>query len=289
MNNTRKDYYQRQREAKEQLLHAAEYDLGQAIGNVAKKPFESQIEQLLQDIENLDRNIEKLDRSNIILKFPEVSHFDLRDIINTCLDKALDKKELVGFSVSYNETLFLTNFKERLKHLRGRDKADVRFWALSALFNESNKTDQEIEIIKTKLKIKDVVCLIRIDIKDPDSNMVRDFWRKMQNAFLGELENCLIVVMAADQDCLLPIDTTIQLPEPKFARNDLHKWFLPVADSGLDDARLPWINKMMERCAIECSGYLETSSTYVNLESTLNQLKKTSSSQDFLEFINESL
>jgi hypothetical protein len=257
-------------------------DLDTVRGSFDEGRLTKQVKQLLNEIENLEDQLNR-----IVLRFPAVSNFDLQNVVGICLNEIIDKKELVGFSMGCSESHFLDNFSERLEIEWGRATTRVvRAPSLNPLTNEANWTSREVLRLRKLLEVSNIVYLVRICVSDPTSDLAREFWLRMQKEFQGTLNNCLMIMMVSDQDCLLPSENVISLSPPQFQRSDLYRWFSEITEeTEWQDARKAWICKMENICSTTDSGYLDFFLIYSNLKSTLGHLQREPSLEKFLQFV----
>jgi hypothetical protein len=241
-----------------------------------------QAQQLLDEIEYLESQLEKT-----VLCFPAVSNFDLHSIIGECLDEAIHREKLVGFSMGYSDSHFLENFSERLEMEWGRATTKVVYApVLNPLINEADWTSKEISRLRKLLQISNIVYLVRICVSNPTSDLAKKFWSRIQKEFQGSHNYFLMTIMVCDQDCLLPSENIIKLILPPFKPSDFYRWFSEITkEEKWHKAKTQWSNEMMTICLANDSDDLDFFLIYSNLKSTLNQLRQEPSPEEFLEFV----
>jgi len=209
-------------------------------------------------------------------RFPEVSRFDLTHLIDKCLGELLCKKGLIGLAVPCGERAFLKNFCDRLKHELGRSNIQIRQpLALNPQVISVSKAVEAIKQYKKLLQTGDVICPIRVGVCDSSSSIPLDFWQKLQDAFQGDFNYRLIVVMVGSEDCVFP-PSAVLLYSPQFEQMHAFQWIRDITQA-LDWMHLSeeWMQKMVDRCF--CGdvpgGCLDVGLVYEHLEYTLSLLQ----------------
>ena len=114
-----------------------------------------------------------------------------------------------------------------------------------------------------------------MDVCDASSSIPLDFWQKLQDAFQGDFNYRLIVVMVGSEDCVFP-PSAVLLYSPQFEQVHAFQWIRDITQF-LDwmHLREAWMQKMVDRCL--CGdvpgGCLDVGLVYEHLEYTLSLLQ----------------
>lgn len=220
-------------------------------------------------------------------KFPEVSRFDLTQLIDKCLGELPGKKGLVGLAVPCGERAFLKSFCDRLKYGLRRNNIQIRqTLSLNPQMISVSKAVDAIKQYKKLLQTNDVICPIRVGICDVSSSIPKDFWQQLQDAFQGDFKHRLIIVLAGSENCIFPPDA-ILLDPPRFEKGHAFQWILDITEvlNWMDLSEV-WMEKMLDRCLADVqTGYLDVCLVYEHLEYTLSILQSNPSlsAEAFLE------
>lgn len=220
-------------------------------------------------------------------QFPEVSRFDLTQLIEKCMGELLGRKGLVGLAVPCSEKAFLKSFCDRLKHELGRSNIQIRQpLSLNPQMISVSKAVDAIKQYKKLLQTNDVICPVRVGICDASSSIPKDFWQQLQDAFQGDFKHRLIVVMVGSEDCIFPPDA-IPLHPPRFNRVHAFQWIRDITEVlNWMDLSEAWMEKMLDRCLADVkTGHLDVCLVYEHLEYTLSILQSNPSlsAEAFLE------
>lgn len=219
----------------------------------------------------------QLTSETVLHQFPEAFRFDLSQLIEKCLEELDGRSGLVGLVVPCGEDAFLRNFCDRLKFELGRSLTKVRrTQSLSPQVISVSKAVDAIKQYKDQLQNNHVICPLRIKIADPSSNIPKDFWQQLQDAFQEKYQYHLIVVMVGTENCVFPPDV-ILLPPPQFRRVHARQWvremtellnWMPIFET--------WLQKMVACCLYDEQQpeLLDVGLVYDHLEDTLTLLKK---------------
>ncbi|MDX2241458.1 MAG: hypothetical protein NW224_12305 [Leptolyngbyaceae cyanobacterium bins.302] len=219
-------------------------------------------------------------------QFPEISRFDLTQLIDKCLSELLGKRGLIGLAVPCGEKAFLKNFCDRLKHELGRSNIQIRQpLSLNPQVISVNRAVEAIKQYKKLLQTGDVICPIRVGVSDASSSISKDFWQQIKTAFQGKFKYRLIVVMVGSTDCIFPPDA-IFLNPPEFEKVHAFQWIRDITQV-LNWMHLSeeWMQKMIDRCLCDELGCLDVGLVYEHLDYTLSLLQRNPSlsAADFLD------
>jgi Effector-associated domain 7 len=233
---------------------------------------------------------------SILHSFPATSNFDLIEIIEQCRREIIDKKGLIGLSICCSDNSFLKNFCERLKQ---KSRGNIQIRQTISIKPQVSSVKRAVESIgkyKQVLNNSDVVCPIRIDVENPNSNIIKDFWVEVQDIIGSGFDRRLIIIMIGSQDCLFPSDV-FSLPPPQFNKVHVTDWISDLILSlhgmqtmnGWEDVADIWIDKMHEHCQCD-DPHTEIGLVYEHLDFILSELnwlreKPAMSPQDFLQRI----
>lgn len=221
-------------------------------------------------------------------QFPEVSRFDLTQLVERCLEELLSKRGLIGLAVPCGEKAFLKNFCDRLKHELGRSNTQIRQpLSLNPQVISVSKAVEAIQQYKKLLQTNDVICPIRVGVRDASSSIPKDFWLQLQFAFQDNFKYRLIVVMVGSADCIFPPDAILFHP-PQFQEIHAFQWIRDIARSlNWEDVMDEWRQKMIDRCLGDDlqPGCLDIGLVYEHLDFTLSLLQRNPSlsAEAFLE------
>ncbi len=238
------------------------------------------------------------DFDNLILhRFPTTSNFDMIEIIQQCRREIIDKKGLIGLSICCSDNNFLKNFCERL---RQKSRGNIQIRQTISIKPQVSSVKRAVESIgkyKQVLNNSDIVCPIRIDVDNPNSNIIKDFWLEVQDIIGSGFDRRLIIIMIGSQDCIFPSDV-FSLPPPQFNKVHVTDWIgdLTLALHGMETMKGweeiadIWIDKMHEHCQRDDDPHMEVSLVYEHLDFILSELnclkeKPAISPQDFLQRI----
>ena len=208
-------------------------------------------------------------------QFPEVSRFDLTQLVDKCLGELLGKRGLIGLAVPCGEKAFLKNFCDRLKHELGRSNIQIRQpLSLNPQVISVNKAVEAIKQYKKLLQTSDVICPIRVGVCDASSSIPKDFWQQVQTAFQGDFKYRLIVVMVGGAGCIFPPDAILLHP-PQFQEIHAFQWIRDITRSlNWEDVMDDWRQKMIDRCLCDMqTGCLDVGLVYEHLDYTLSILQ----------------
>ena len=223
-------------------------------------------------------------------QFPEVSRFDLTQLVDKCLGELLGKRGLIGLAVPCGEKAFLKNFCDRLKHELGRSNIQIRQpLSLNPQVISVSKAVEAIRQYQKLLQTSDVICPIRVGVCDASSNIPKDFWQQIQSAFQGDFKYRLIIVMVGSVDCIFPPDAILIHP-PQFQEIHAFQWIRDITRSlSWEDVMDEWRQKMIDRCLCDelQPGCLDVGLVYEHLDYTLSLLQKhpALTAATFLEFL----
>ena len=219
-------------------------------------------------------------------QFPEVSRFDLTNLVEKCLSELLVKRGLIGLAVPCGEKAFLKNFCDRLKHELGRSNIQIRQpLSLNPQVISVNKAVEAIKQYQKLLQTSDVICPIRVGVCDASSSIPKDFWQQIQIAFQGDFQHRLIVVMVGSPGCIFPPDAILVHP-PQFQEIHAFQWIRDITRSlAWESVMDEWRQKMIDRCLCDEPGYLDVGLVYEHLDYTLSLLQRNPplSAADFLD------
>jgi hypothetical protein len=271
---------------------------------------QNKIKKLLESIEklNLNRYLEYKDRigdrsdaANRLSPLPkselfQASNFDLKDTIGKCLKEIITNQQLVvGLSVRYSDSAFRRHLADRLQKALGKKKTKVRTSIL--LNSKSSSIGKAVEKILTYQDLLDnynVICPVIVDIADPNSTSVEDFWLEVQTSFIGKFNRQLIIMMFGRENCILPSNVML-LDPPIFNYTHAFEWFIEVTDAvespaqeQWEEATKVWKEKMMDVCRCEHPDLLEVNLVYDHLHNTLDWIRVNQSLpiEDFKKYLN---
>ena len=267
----------------------------------------NEIDVLLVSIEKINPNIYQQfklgnaqnrspQKHSILHNFPATLNFDLTDIIDRCRLEIIDKKGLIGLSICCSNDSFLKSFCERLRQKSRGDTQVRQPLSIKPQFNSAKEAVKQLSKYKQTLNHRDVICPIRIDINNPDSTVVKDFWFEVQDSFKGEFDRRLIIIMLGERDCLFPSDV-LSLPPPEFNKVHITDWISDLTSilhgmqalNGWEDVTDSWIARMHQCCQYD-DRELDISLVYEHLETIISELnwlkdKPSLSPQVFLQRI----
>lgn len=228
--------------------------------------------------------VSQFSRRANIKQFPEISNFDLNNLMDKCIEEILDKQGLIGLSICCNEDIFLTNFCERLRktlcrsniQIRPRKSIKPQICSISQIVDSINKCQQVISN-------HDLIFPIVIDTHNLNSDVIERFWLELQNLFAGQLSRRLIVVMFCSGEHSCPPDI-LSLPPPQFRKSHVFAWINELA-SILYNMHLisDWreaetLDELVGNVVMECcrgeDGYLDISTVYDRLDLILSALQQ---------------
>ena len=221
-------------------------------------------------------------------QFPEVSRFDLTQLVDKCLGELLGKRGLIGLAVPCGEKAFLKNFCDRLKHELGRSNIQIRQpLSLNPQVISVSKAVEAIKQYKKLLQTSDVICPIRVGVCDSSSSIPKDFWLQIQNAFQGDFKYRLIIVMVGSADCIFPPGAVFLHP-PQFEKVHAFQWIRDITLAlNWMQVTEEWMQKMVDRCLCDepQPGFLDVGLVYEHLDYTLSLLQRNPplSAEAFLE------
>jgi hypothetical protein len=267
----------------------------------------NKIDKLLQSIERISPKIYQEFRTknsqnrspqqhSILHSFPATSNFDLIEIVEQCRLEIIDKKGLIGLSICCSDNSFLKNFCERL---RQKSRGNIQIRQTISIKPQVSSVKRAVESIgkyKQVLNNSDVVCPIRIDVENSNSNIIKDFWVEVQDIIGSGFDRRLIIIMMGSQDCLFP-SGVFSLPPPQFNKVHVTDWISDLTLSlhgmqtmnGWEEVADIWIDKMHEHCQCD-DPHTEIGLVYEHLDFILSELnwlkeKPAISPQDFLQRI----
>ncbi len=207
-------------------------------------------------------------------QFPEVSKFDLTELVDNCINELHGKRGLIGLAVPCGEKAFLKNFCDRLKHELGRSNIQIRQpLSLNPQVISVSKAVEAIKQYKKLLKTGDVICPIQVGVCDVSSSIPKDFWQQIQAEFQTEFQNRLIVVLVGGVGCIFPPDA-ICLDPPQFKRPHARRWIRKIAQPlNWELVIEEWTDKMVDRCPCDEPEFLDIGLVYYHLDSTLSLLQ----------------
>jgi hypothetical protein len=233
---------------------------------------------------------------SILHSFPATSNFDLIEIIEQCRLEIIDKKGLIGLSICCSDNSFLRNFCERL---RQKSRGSIQIRQTISIKPQVSSVKRAVESIgkyKQVLNNSDVVCPIRIDVENSNSNIIKDFWVEVQDIIGSGFDRRLIIIMMGSQNCLFP-SGVFSLPPPQFNKVHVTDWISDITLSlhgmqtmnGWEEIADIWIDKMHEHCQCD-DPHTEISLVYEHLDFILSELnwlkeKPAISPEDFLQRI----
>jgi hypothetical protein len=218
-------------------------------------------------------------------QFPEVSKFDLTQLVEQCIDELLGKRGLIGLAVPCGEKAFLKNFCDRLKHELGRSNIQIRQpLSLNPQVISVSKAVEAIKQYKKLLQIGDVICPIRVGVCDISSSIPQDFWQQIQADFQADIKHRLIIVMVGTADCIFPSDA-LRLHPPQFKKAHAFKWIRDITQAlSWEMVMEEWTEKMVDRC-LDDGQLLDVGLVYEHLDYTLSLIQRNPSlsAADFLD------
>lgn len=208
-------------------------------------------------------------------QFPEVSRFDLTQLVDKSLGELLGKRGLIGLAVPCGEKAFLKNFCDRLKHELGRSNIQIRqTLSLNPQVISVSRAVEAIKQYKKLLQTSDVICPIRVGVSDVTSSISKDFWQQIQTALQGDYKHRLIVVMVGSADCVFPPDAVLLHP-PQFQEIHAFQWIRDITRSlNWEEVMDEWKQKMIDRCLCDEPGCLDMGLVYEHLDYTLSLLQR---------------
>jgi hypothetical protein len=242
-----------------------------------------------------DRQNSSQQRSQVYKSFPAVSDFDLRNTIDRCVQRIRGcRRGLIGLSVCCNHHLFVQNFRKRLdEELRYRN---IKVCAPISVnhINTVKTVVATVDGLKKTLKLKNIVCLIKIDNSLNSKSVTTELWTEIQEVFVGvELDRSLTIVMFGDRDCIFPSDMLL-LDPPRFTSIHAYNWIKAITTAlGRQeewiDVQDKWTAKITELCPCEDPDFLDMVSVYDQLDwiFSLLQDNPSISPQDFLAHLEE--
>jgi Effector-associated domain 7 len=259
---------------------------------------QGQIKVLLEEVKSRNFNvyqeyIKQISTSPNLLKFPEVSGFDLNHTIEQCLIEIIDKQGLIGLLICCSNNLFIKNLCERLKQALRRSSTQIR--QPISLNPQITSVDKAITLIyqyQNILNNNDIICPVRVNTHNSNSTIAKDFWIKVQNSFKNKFDHRLIIIIFGSQDCVMPSDV-LSLHPPQFNHAHIFEWItdmtialqsMQAIEEWVDTGEI-WRKIAIERCQCEQQNILDVGLVYEHLEYTLNLLKENPSisPKDFLQ------
>jgi hypothetical protein len=238
----------------------------------------------------------EIEQKLVINKLPKPCNFDLNLLIENCLEKiiAVDHEQgIIGLAIPCDEDTFLHNFCERLKNELDRSRTDFKeAITLSPKITSVEETIKKIKRYKMLLKIRNIICPVRIQIFNyyPNSaNISNTFWQSLAIEFNDGFPYRLIVIMTGSEDSIFP-DAAIhpaiyQLEPPQFKPVHVLQWMREIADrlEGAESAK-SIIDRWKQLMIAECSdnNLLDIRCVYEHLDESLRILQQNPSAEVFL-------
>lgn len=261
--------------------------------------YQHEAPKLLKEIKKINPNayqkyVSQVNNSSNLLKFPEVSKFDLTNLTEQCLEEILYKNGIIGLSICCSDNSFLKHLCDRLKGALRRNNIQSReIISIKPQLSSVSRAVESIGNYRQLLNKGDVICPVRIDINNSNSTIVKDFWSELQNLFSDKFDHRLIIIMVVAQDCIFPSDI-LSLSPPRFHKVHVSDWIGNLTSAlhstqdrhEWEEIANIWIDKMHERCQCD-ERNLDIGSVYDHLEFILSELnclkdKPSISPQDFL-------
>ena len=207
--------------------------------------------------------------------------------MDACLER-MDDRGLIGLGIPCAEADLLKNFSEKLRIVIGHSKAKIRpLQKVDPKYSE--RAAATIGQYRPQLAQHDVLCPValydRPTAEGHDINV--RFWKALGDAFSGQLDHRLIVVMGRDAESIVPPDPlfpdgVVVLPAPEFTREHVSSWIQDVA-AGLGWSPryiVAWKRTMLARCGQ--GGSLWIAGVYYHIEFALRLLQGNPTADEFL-------
>jgi hypothetical protein len=260
--------------------------------SVKDPSFSSEDEAFLEIAKEIREVVKELEptqqptvnKKNQISQLPKVCNFDLDELRDNCLDRCLERKAIIGFTIACDSDAFLYSFCERLKNEFDRSNTLIKEpLSLSPKLISVKEAIRKIVRYKGLLATKNVICPVRIQVfrsYEDSSNISQQFWQSLCDEISEKFKYSLIVVMTGSEDSIFPSsDSAITLEPPQFRPAHVYRWIRDIvqrlewADSIIDE----WRQLMMDECCDNNS--LDVRYVYEHLSESLQLLQQNPSAE----------
>jgi len=175
-------------------------------------------------------------------------NFDLRDLIEECVDCLLEQEGIIGFGLPYSSPTFVTNFCERLKQERGRNLVKVKDYLMV------NPVHTPLDDVLLTIKRRYLPALqhqhILFAVQIPNATLAREFWQRLQTLLNDKaMPHNLIVIITLTDNGQFPKELKTLRP-PQFRRAHAQFWIRQIVEQRAwpDTITELWVKHMIVEC-----------------------------------------